>query len=39
MEDEVYDSINDNYQYLWPYFDYSMGAYPEADIKSTTGTG
>ena len=29
MEDEVYDSINDNYQYLWPKWDSSMGAHPD----------
>lgn len=28
IEDEVYDSINDNLQYLWPYPAESMGAYP-----------
>ena len=27
MEDEVYDSANDNYNYLWPAFYESMGAY------------
>ena len=31
IEDEVYDSINDNYQYLYPQWDQSMGAYPTAD--------
>ena len=27
MEDEVFDSANDNYHYLWPDFTLSMGAY------------
>ncbi len=27
MEDEVYDSANDNYNYLWPTFDMCMGEY------------
>jgi hypothetical protein len=27
MEDEVYDTANDNYQYLWPQFDMCMGEY------------
>jgi Divergent InlB B-repeat domain len=27
MEDEVYDSANDNYNYLWPVFGDSMGDY------------
>jgi len=31
IEDEVYDSINDNYQYLWPRWNESMGAYPTAN--------
>jgi hypothetical protein len=28
MEDEVFDNANDNYNYLWPSFTSSMGAYP-----------
>ncbi len=27
MEDEVFDAANDNYNYLWPQFDVSMGNY------------
>ncbi len=27
MEDEVLDSVNDNYQYLWPAFDSCLGEY------------
>jgi hypothetical protein len=29
MEDEVYDSINDSYQYLYPLWGESMGAFPD----------
>ena len=28
MEDEAFDEINDNYQYLWPDFTSCQGAYP-----------
>jgi hypothetical protein len=27
MEDEVFDTANDNYNYLWPHFDECMGEY------------
>jgi hypothetical protein len=31
MEDEVFDSANDNYNFLWPTFSMCMGAYPTAN--------
>lgn len=31
MEDEVLDASNDNYQYLWPLWSESLGAWPEAN--------
>ncbi len=30
MEDEVFDSANDNYNYLWPDFDICMGEYAQS---------
>lgn len=33
MEDEVFDDINDNYQYLWPAFNRCLG-----DYKASQGT-
>lgn len=30
MEDEVFDSANDNYNYLWPAFHLCMGEYPNS---------
>ena len=32
MEDEVFDDANDNYNYLYPEFDDSMGEHDEGDI-------
>ena len=32
MEDEVFDGANDNYFYLWPRLDLSMGDYPENSL-------
>jgi hypothetical protein len=37
MEDEVYDSINDNYQYLYPVWGQSMGAYPDTPSLAAYG--
>ncbi len=30
MEDEVFDSSNDNYNYLWPTFSMCMGEYTDS---------
>jgi len=32
MEDEVFDTSNDNYNYLWPDFTMSMGAFPASPL-------
>jgi hypothetical protein len=34
IEDEVWDAINDNYQYLWPQFDQCLGDYPEGGANN-----